>query len=98
MRADYEHAIAVLIGKPPAQLTLARNPVTVAGPALPGIPGVFPSQLLNGVRHCIGRARMAAANEQIGIGKWLRSIPHFRSLRRGFTENADLLSTDGSVC
>jgi outer membrane protein TolC len=46
LRADYEHAIAMLIGKAPAQVTLPRNPVTVAGPILPSVPGVLPSQLL----------------------------------------------------
>jgi outer membrane protein TolC len=31
-RAAYEHAIAILIGKPPAALTIQPNPITVAGP------------------------------------------------------------------
>jgi NodT family efflux transporter outer membrane factor (OMF) lipoprotein len=70
MRADYEHAIAMLIGKPPAQFTLPRTPVTVAGPTMPEIPGVLPSQLLER-RPDIASAerRMAAANEQIGIAQ-----------------------------
>ena len=70
MRAQYEHAIAMLIGKAPAQFTLPRSPVTVAGPAMPEIPGVLPSQLLER-RPDIASAerRMAAANEQIGIAQ-----------------------------
>jgi NodT family efflux transporter outer membrane factor (OMF) lipoprotein len=70
MRADYEHAIAMLIGKPPAQFSLPRSPVTVAGPDMPKIPGVLPSQLLER-RPDIASAerRMAAANEQIGIAQ-----------------------------
>ncbi|HTF72232.1 MAG TPA: efflux transporter outer membrane subunit [Edaphobacter sp.] len=69
-RADYEHAIAMLIGKPPAQLTLPRNPVTVAGPALPEIPGMLPSQLLERRPDIASEERrMAAANEQIGIAQ-----------------------------
>lgn len=70
MRSDYEHAIAILIGKPPAQLTLPRNPVTVAGPVLPGVPGVLPSQLLERRPDIAAEERrMAAANEQIGIAQ-----------------------------
>jgi NodT family efflux transporter outer membrane factor (OMF) lipoprotein len=69
-RAAYEHAIAILIGKPPAQVTLARNPVTVAGPVLPEIPGVLPSQLLERRPDIAAEERrMAAANEQIGIAE-----------------------------
>src|SRR5580704_11552752 len=39
-RAEFEHAIAILIGKPPARLTIAAIPVTVQEPTLPTIPGV----------------------------------------------------------
>ncbi|MEG9436090.1 efflux transporter outer membrane subunit [Edaphobacter sp. HDX4] len=68
MRADYEHAIAMLIGKAPAEFTLPRNPVTVAGPAMPEVPGVLPSQLLERRPDIASEERrMAAANEQIGI-------------------------------
>jgi len=45
-RAEFEHAIAVLIGKPPAQLSIISTPVTVQQPALPDIPGALPSQML----------------------------------------------------
>jgi NodT family efflux transporter outer membrane factor (OMF) lipoprotein len=70
MRADYEHAIAVLIGKAPAQFTLTRNPVTVAGPLLPEVPGALPSQLLERRPDIASEERlMAAANEQIGIAQ-----------------------------
>ncbi len=70
LRADYEHAIAVLIGKAPAQFTLTRNPVTVAGPLLPEIPGALPSQLLERRPDIASEERlMAAANEQIGIAQ-----------------------------
>jgi NodT family efflux transporter outer membrane factor (OMF) lipoprotein len=67
-RARLEHAIAVLIGKAPAQLTLARTPVTVDPPVQPAVPGLLPSQLLER-RPDIASAerRVAAANEQIGI-------------------------------
>jgi NodT family efflux transporter outer membrane factor (OMF) lipoprotein len=68
VRANYEHAIAILIGKPPAQLTLPRNPVTVSSPIIPAIPGALPSQLLERRPDIAAEERrMAAANEQIGI-------------------------------
>ena len=43
-RAQYEHAIAVLIGRPPADLTLRRNGRGLPGP--PSVPGTVPSRLL----------------------------------------------------
>jgi NodT family efflux transporter outer membrane factor (OMF) lipoprotein len=67
-RADFEHAIAILIGKAPAQVTLARSPVTVDAPVIPTVPGALPSQLLERRPDIAAEERrMAAANEQIGI-------------------------------
>ena len=69
-RADLEHAIAVLTGKPPAAVTLAATPLTVEPPALPEIPGALPSQLLERRPDIAAEERrMAAANEQIGIAQ-----------------------------
>jgi NodT family efflux transporter outer membrane factor (OMF) lipoprotein len=69
-RAAYEHAIAVLTGKPPASFTLSPDPITVNAPVLPAIPGVLPSQLLERRPDIASTERtMAAANEQIGIAK-----------------------------
>lgn len=69
-RADYEHAIAVLIGKAPASLSLPITPVTVDKPVLPAIPGMLPSQLLERRPDIASEERrMAAANEQIGIAQ-----------------------------
>jgi NodT family efflux transporter outer membrane factor (OMF) lipoprotein len=69
-RAELEHAIAILIGKPPAQLTIAPMPVTVQEPTLPAIPGVLPSQLLERRPDIAAdERRMASANEQIGIAQ-----------------------------
>jgi NodT family efflux transporter outer membrane factor (OMF) lipoprotein len=68
-RAQYEHAIAVLIGKPPAELTLppAPLPLSVVPPV---VPAGLPSQLLER-RPDIAAAerRTAEANEQIGIAR-----------------------------
>ena len=68
MRAAYEHAIATLVGKPPASFSLSRDPITINAPALPAIPGMLPSQLLERRPDIASSERtMAAANEQIGI-------------------------------
>jgi NodT family efflux transporter outer membrane factor (OMF) lipoprotein len=67
MRAEYEHAIAILIGRPPSELTLAPAPVKAV---IPDIPGMVPSQLLERRPDIAAEERrMASANEQIGIAK-----------------------------
>jgi NodT family efflux transporter outer membrane factor (OMF) lipoprotein len=64
----YEHALAVLIGKPPAVFSPPPDPITVAAPTIPAIPGMLPSQLLERRPDIASYERsMAAANEQIGI-------------------------------
>jgi NodT family efflux transporter outer membrane factor (OMF) lipoprotein len=69
-RAQYEHALAVLIGKPPAAFSLAPIPLNVQTPHLPSVPVTLPAQLLER-RPDIAAAerRMAAANEKIGIAQ-----------------------------
>jgi NodT family efflux transporter outer membrane factor (OMF) lipoprotein len=69
-RAQYEHAIAILIGVPPAQFTLAPTPLNLSPPKMPDIPGSLPSQLLERRPDIAASERqMAAANEQIGIAQ-----------------------------
>ena len=66
-RAQFEHAIAILIGKPPAELTIPPTPLNAQPPV---IPGALPSELLER-RPDIAAAerRMAEANQQIGIAR-----------------------------
>ncbi|MGA8025628.1 MAG: efflux transporter outer membrane subunit [Bryobacteraceae bacterium] len=66
-RAQYEHAIAMLIGKPPAAFEL---PVAPFVPKPPPVPIALPSELLER-RPDIATAerQVAAANAQIGVAK-----------------------------
>ena len=69
-RTQYEHAIAVLIGKPPSELTVQPVPLDLHSPALPDIPGMLPATLLERRPDIAAEERrMAAANEQIGIAQ-----------------------------
>jgi len=69
-RAGYEHAIAVLTGKPPEEVTLAALPLSEHPPKLPAVPGLVPAQLLERRPDIAAEERrMAAANEQIGIAQ-----------------------------
>jgi NodT family efflux transporter outer membrane factor (OMF) lipoprotein len=66
-RAQFEHAIAILIGRPPAEVSLAAAPLNYQPPRTPvGLP----SELLQR-RPDIAAAerRVAEANQQIGIAR-----------------------------
>jgi NodT family efflux transporter outer membrane factor (OMF) lipoprotein len=66
-RAAYEHAIAVLIGKPPAEFGLPTEPLNLTPPT---IPAAVPSELLERRPDIAAAERRAAeANEQIGIAR-----------------------------
>jgi NodT family efflux transporter outer membrane factor (OMF) lipoprotein len=66
-RAQLGHAIAILVGKPPADLTIPPAPIVVPPPA---VPVGLPSELLER-RPDIAAAerRVAAANAQIGVAQ-----------------------------
>ncbi|HVP52009.1 MAG TPA: efflux transporter outer membrane subunit [Terriglobales bacterium] len=66
-RAQAEHAIAILIGKPPAELTI---PPMVLKTLPPPVPTGVPSALLERRPDvAVAERQMASANEQIGIAK-----------------------------
>jgi NodT family efflux transporter outer membrane factor (OMF) lipoprotein len=66
-RAQFEHAVAVLIGKPPASFSLSPLPLQTPPPPIPA--GV-PSELLERRPDIASAERqMASANARIGVAK-----------------------------
>jgi len=92
-RAQLEHAIAILIGKPPADFSL--SPVIFSSPQI-NIPVGIPSDLLER-RPDIASAerKMAAANAQIGVAKaaYYPSISLSGSLGYASAELASLFTS-----
>jgi NodT family efflux transporter outer membrane factor (OMF) lipoprotein len=66
-RAQFEHAVAILIGKPPAEFSLPPLPLTAPPPHIPvGVP----SDLLERRPDIAAEERLvASANAQIGVAK-----------------------------
>jgi NodT family efflux transporter outer membrane factor (OMF) lipoprotein len=64
-RAQMEHAVALLMGRPPAAFSLPFSPLSVAPPAIPvGVPSVM---LERRPDVAAAERNMAAANAQIGV-------------------------------
>ena len=79
-RAQFEHAIAELVGKPPAEFNIA--PAPHAALRLPSIPVGLPASLLERRPDiAAGERRVAEANDQIGIAR----AAYFPSLILGAT-------------
>lgn len=68
MRAQFEHAIATLIGKPPAEFNITPAPHIAL--QIPVIPVGLPASLLERRPDiAAGERRVAEANDQIGIAR-----------------------------
>jgi NodT family efflux transporter outer membrane factor (OMF) lipoprotein len=96
-RAQLEHAIALLIGKAPSDITIAQLPLNLE---IPYIPLALPSELLER-RPDIAAAerRVAAANAQIGVVK-AAFFPNISlSASGGYQSNtlSDLLSLPSRI-
>jgi len=66
-RAQFEHAVAILIGKPPAEFSLPPLPLTTPPPH---VPISVPSELLERRPDIAASERLvASANAQIGVAK-----------------------------
>jgi outer membrane protein, multidrug efflux system len=66
-RTQFEHALALLIGKPASEFTIDRSPIVLAPPV---IPAGLPSDLLERRPDIAESERlMASANAQIGVAR-----------------------------
>jgi NodT family efflux transporter outer membrane factor (OMF) lipoprotein len=96
-RARFEHAIAVLIGKAPGDVTIAT---TAWNAVVPGVPLGVPSDLLQRRPDIAAAERqVAAANAQIGIQRagYFPSVTLSASIGNGGTNVGDLFSVSHAI-
>jgi NodT family efflux transporter outer membrane factor (OMF) lipoprotein len=96
-RATLEHAIAVLVGKPPADFSL---PAAKLGTAVPVVPTGVPSALLERRPDVSSAERqMAAANAQIGVAEaaWFPDLTLNGSYGFASTVVSHLISAPNSL-
>ncbi|HEY3488764.1 MAG TPA: efflux transporter outer membrane subunit [Candidatus Deferrimicrobiaceae bacterium] len=85
-RAQFEHAIALLVGKPPSVVSLADAPLDAVPPP---VPAGLPSALLERRPDIAGdERRMAAANAQIGVAE----AAYYPTVRLGAGTGLEALS------
>jgi multidrug efflux system outer membrane protein len=91
-RREIEHALALLTGRPPRELSLPEKPLDVAPPA---IPAGLPSELLER-RPDVAEAerRLSASNAEIGIAR-AAYYPRIRLTATGGFESSDLSTLFG---
>lgn len=66
-RAEAEHNLAILLGKPPASINMTKNAI---GGVPPAVPAGLPSALLERRPDIqVAQKKMAAANEAIGVAR-----------------------------
>jgi NodT family efflux transporter outer membrane factor (OMF) lipoprotein len=98
-RAQFEHAIAVLLGMAPAQFNLAIREADWT-PVVPAIPLALPSELLQRRPDIAGaERRVAQANEQIGIAQaaWFPSLGLTANYGVSASAVADLISAPATA-
>ena len=96
-RAQLEHAIAVLLGKAPAEFTLEAMPWVVQAPQIPlGLPS---SLLQRRPDIAAAERRVAAANQQIGIARaaYFPSLNLTGSVGFGASAVSDLFNASNSL-
>jgi NodT family efflux transporter outer membrane factor (OMF) lipoprotein len=94
-RAQFEHALAMLTGRPPASLDMAISQIGAPPPPIPAIPLAVPSQLLERRPDIAAEERLvAAANANVGLAKAAFYPTLTLSASIGFVTNnlANLLS------
>ncbi|MBW4053425.1 MAG: efflux transporter outer membrane subunit [Proteobacteria bacterium] len=96
-RAKLEHAIAVLVGRAPSELSLAHGELAAA---VPVVPAGLPSQLLLRRPDIAAAERdLESANAQIGVAEsaWFPSLTLSGSFGYGSTSLGTLISASNSV-